>query len=543
MLQKKADYEQTVRAFEWDIPGHYNIGTDVCDKWADGSGRVALVVEAGPGQIKKYTFDQLKGWSDRLAQALLARGIGRGDRVGVLLPQSLETAIAHIAIAKLGAIAVPLFTLFGTEALQYRLANSGTRALVTDDASLKKITQIRGMLPDLGTIFSIDGAQAGKARDFWQAIKEQDGDFKAADTLATDPALIIYTSGTTGKPKGALHAHQVLPGHLPGVEISHNFFPDRAELMWTPADWAWIGGLYDVLMPSLHHGIPVLACRMPKFDAETAFALMARHGVTHTFLPPTALKMLRAAGDPAHHGPFKLVSIASGGETLGRELVDWGREHLGLTINEFYGQTECNMIVSSCAALFEPRIGAMGRPVPGHDVQIIDDAGERVAVGVEGNIAVRRPDPVMFIEYWRNPQATADKFIGDFLITGDRGQRDEDGYIWFVGRSDDVITTAGYRVGPGPIEDCLLGHPAVNMVAIIGVPDPQRTEAIKACIVLNAGYEGSPELVAELQQHVRDKAAAHEYPRIVEFMDTLPMTTTGKVIRNKLRAMHAAASH
>ena len=544
MLQKRDNYEQTVQAFQWNVPERYNIGTDVCDKWADGTGRVALIVEAQPDAARKYTFDQLKGWSDRFAQALIAHGVQRGDCVGVLLPQSLETAIAHIAIAKLGGIAVPLFVLFGTEALQYRLANSGVRALITHGDGLQKIAQIHDALPDLGVIFNTevkDNEESGGVKGFWPAVDAQDGRFTTADTLATDPALIIYTSGTTGKPKGALHAHQVLLGHLPGVEISHNFFPEQAELMWTPADWAWIGGLYDVLMPSLHHGIPVLACRMAKFDAAMAFDLMARHGVTHTFLPPTALKMLRAAGDPSAHGPFKLVSIASGGETLGKELVDWGREHLGLTINEFYGQTECNMIVSSCAALFEPHIGAMGRPVPGHDVQIIDGAGEPVGVGVEGNIAVRRPDPVMFLEYWRNPEATAAKFVGDFLVTGDRGQWDKDGFIWFIGRDDDVITTAGYRVGPGPIEDVLLSHPAVNMVAVVGVPDPSRTEAIKACIVLNAGYQGSPELVAELQQHVREKAAAHEYPRIVEFMDTLPMTTTGKVIRNKLREMHVTA--
>ena len=539
MLQAGADYEHTRQAFTWSIPQHYNIGVDVCDKWADGSGRLALIVEA-PDGARRYTFDQLKAWSDRFAQALRAQGVDRGDRVGILLPQTLETAVAHIAIYKLGAIAVPLFTLFGTEALQYRLENSGARALVTNADSLDKIAAIREGLPELASVFSIDGGAAVPGlHAFWQAVEDQDGAFTAVDTLAEDPALIIYTSGTTGKPKGALHAHRVLLGHLPGVEISHNFFPDRAQLMWTPADWAWIGGLLDVLMPSLHHGIPVLTCRLPKFDADIALELMARHGVTHTFLPPTALKLLRAAGDPGRHGPFALVSIASGGETLGRELIEWGRQNFGLTINEFYGQTECNMIVSSCAALFEPRIGAMGRPVPGHEVRIVDDAGRILPEGVEGHIAVRRPDPVMFLEYWWNPRATAESFAGDFLLTGDRGKRDADGFIWFMGRGDDVITTAGYRVGPGPIEDCLLGHPAVRMAAVIGVPDPERTEIIKACIVLNEGYEGTPALVAELQEHVRRKAAAHEYPRLVEFMASLPMTTTGKVIRKELRRMHA----
>ncbi len=541
MLQAGADYEQTAQSFTWAIPEHYNIGVDACDKWADGSGRVALIIETPGAAPRRHTFDELKAWSDRFAQALRAHGVDQGDRVGILLPQSLETAIAHLAIYKLGAIAVPLFTLFGTEALQYRLENSGARALVTHREGAAKIAAIRDRLPELASIFDIEeSSEPGHGlHSFWQAIEAQDGAFAPVDTLAEDPALIIYTSGTTGKPKGALHAQRVLLGHLPGVEISHNFFPRQAALMWTPADWAWIGGLLDVLMPSLHHGIPVLACRLPKFDADVALELMARHGVTHAFLPPTALKLLRAAGDPARHGPFRLVSIASGGETLGKELIEWGRQHLGLTINEFYGQTECNMIVSSCAALFEPRIGAMGRPVPGHEVRIVDDAGRILPEGVEGHIAVRRPDPVMFLEYWWNPRATAESFAGDFLLTGDRGKRDADGFIWFMGRGDDVITTAGYRVGPGPIEDCLLGHPAVRMAAVIGVPDPERTEIIKACIVLNEGYEGTPALVAELQEHVRRKAAAHEYPRLVEFMASLPMTTTGKVIRKELRRMHA----
>ncbi|GAA0234499.1 acyl-CoA synthetase [Castellaniella daejeonensis] len=537
MLHAQGDYQRTRDAFTWNVPERYNIGVDVCDRWADGSGRLALVVDRGDAPARHYTFDQLKHWSDRLAQALRARGISRGDRIGILLPQSLETALAHLAAYKLGAIAVPLFTLFGTDALQYRLGNSGARALVTHTEGLGKIASIRQDLPALGCVLDVDTDEGETS--FWAAIESQDGlGFTPADTAADDPAIIIYTSGTTGKPKGALHAHRVLLGHLPGVEMSHNFFPVRATLMWTPADWAWIGGLLDVLMPSWHHGVAVLACRFTKFDAAVAWQLMSRHQVSHTFLPPTALKMLRTLQDPAHHGRLGLVSVASGGESLGPQLIEWGRQTLGVTINEFYGQTECNMIVSSCSALFEPRIGAMGRPVPGHEVRIIDEAGQVQPPGAEGHIAVRRPDPVMFLQYWQNPEATARAFIGDWLVTGDRGVCDEDGYLWFKGRGDDVITSAGYRIGPGPIEDCLLGHPAVRMAAVIGVPDPERTEIVKACIVLNEGYTGDAALIAEIQDHVRRKVAAHEYPRLIEFMDSLPMTTTGKVQRGQLRAQH-----
>lgn len=537
MLVAQNDYPATYKAFQWAVPEHYNIGVDACDKWADGSGRLALIYEKPTGEQSRYTFDDMKRLSDQFARALLARGIRKGDRVGIFLPQAVETAIAHLAIYKIGAIAVPLFTLFGTEALQFRLGNSGAAALITHAEGRRKLAEVRSSLPDLVIVFDIDAdhEEAGWL-PFWPELNAQSSESFTVDTLAEDPAVIIYTSGTTGKPKGALHAHRVLLGHLPGVEMSHNFFPQHATLMWTPADWAWIGGLLDVLLPSWHHGVPVLARRFAKFDAETAYDLMSRHGVTHTFLPPTALKMLRTVVNPGARWPLKLVSVASGGESLGLELIEWGRRDLGLTINEFYGQTECNMIVSSCSALFDPLIGTMGKAVPGHDLAIVDDHGHPVANGIEGDIGVRAPDPVMFLNYWKNTDATREKFAGPYLITGDRGIRDANGFIQFVGRNDDVITSAGYRIGPGPIEDCLLGHPAVKMAAVVGVPDTQRTEVVKAFIILNEGYSPSDDLVAEIQEHVRRKAAAHEYPRQVSFVQSLPMTATGKIIRKQLRA-------
>ena len=467
--------------------------------------------------------------------------MARGERVGIFLPQSPETALAHLATYKLGAVAVPLFALFGVEALQYRLSNSGAVALVTDAAGLKKIEQIRADLPELKTIYCIEGdAQALEAAGvlpFWSSLEQEERVLEPADTRADDPAVIIYTSGTTGKPKGALHAHRVLLGHLPGVEMPQGFFPENARLMWTPADWAWIGGLLDVLLPSWHHGVPVLARRFEKFDAEAAFDLIARHGVTHAFLPPTALKMLRTVERPRERYALSLVAVASGGESLGEELIEWGRAALGVTLNEFYGQTECNVVVSSCSALFEPRIGSIGKAVPGHRVQIVDDAGRVLPTGAEGNIGILAPDPVMFLGYWRNPEATREKFAGDYLVTGDVGVMDADGFIRFVGRNDDVITSAGYRIGPGPIEDCLLGHPAVRMAAVVGVPDATRTEIVKAFIVLNEGFAPGDALVREIQEHVRTRLAAHEYPRAIAFVDSLPMTATGKIVRRELRTL------
>ncbi len=535
MLPDGATYDEVLKRFRWDIPERYNIGVDVSDKWADAEpDRVALEWVLPSGVVSRYSFADLKGLSNRLANLLRANGVERGDRVAILLPQSLHTAVGHIAIYKLGAIAVPLFTLFGPDALHYRLADSGTRAVVTDAEGVEKLKDIRSTLPDLRTIICTDGAH-GDAIDLQAALTQQSEAFEPVVTRADDPALIIYTSGTTGQPKGALHAHRVLLGHLPGVEMSHGFFPRAGDKIWTPADWAWIGGLIDVLLPALHHGVTVVTHRFLKFTGEAAFELMERHGVRNAFLPPSALKVMRAVPDAEARWRLDMRSVASGGETLGAELLDWGRRVFGVSINEFYGQTECNMIVSSCAALMDARPGWMGRAVPGHDVEIIDADGTIAPAGELGSIAVRWPDPVGFLRYWNNEEATAQKFVGDWLITGDLGRRSADGWLQFVGRDDDIITSAGYRIGPGEVEDCLLGHPAVQAAGVVGKPDSERTEIVKAYVVLKPDATPSDALAEALRDHVRTRLAAHEYPREVAFLDALPLTTTGKVIRRVLR--------
>ncbi|MGY0712785.1 acyl-CoA synthetase [Azospirillum argentinense] len=538
MLPEADSYEGLRDRFVWSVPERYNIGVDVCDTWAERDpDRTALIHKRRDGAVETFSFADIRRLSNRLANALAAHGVARGDRVGILLPQAPETAVSHVAVYKMGGVAVPLFSLFGVEALEYRLGNCGARAVVTDAVGAAKIAQIRDRLPELKLVLRID--EAGEGELDWHALVDAASeDFAPVDTAADDPAVIIYTSGTTGQPKGALHAHRVLLGHLPGVEISHDLFPQPGDRIWTPADWAWIGGLLDVLMPAWHHGVTVVSHRFEKFDAEEAFRLIADFQVRNAFLPPTALKMMRAVKDPQTRWNYRMRSVASGGETLGAELLDWGRQTFGLTINEFYGQTECNMIVSSCATVMPPKPGVMGRPVPGHDVAVIDGKGNRLPPGEIGLIAVHRPDPVMFLQYWNNPEATAAKFVGDggdWLVTGDQGELDADGYIRFVGRDDDVITSAGYRIGPGEIEDCLIGHPAVRMAAVVGVPDLLRTEIVKAFIVLQDGVRPSDELAAEIQAHVKTRLAAHEYPRAVEFVDSLPMTTTGKIIRRGLR--------
>ena len=534
MLAIAETYDQLKREFVWNIPDQYNIGTDICDKWADGSGKPALVYETGNGQIQRYNFDQLQALANRTANLLIARGMQRGDRVAILLPQQTETAFCHVAIYKMGAIAVPLFTLFGFDALRYRLADSGARTVITDAAGVAKLSRIRDDLPHLETIFSVDGPVPG-AEDFHGLLKQCSDSHVGVRTAPDDPALIIYTSGTTGSPKGALLPHRTLLGHMPGVEMSHDFLGAAGDLIWTPADWAWIGGLIDVLFAAWQLGVCVVARRFEKFDPEAAFDFMSRHAVRNVFLPPTALKLLRTVQNPGQRWKLNLRSLASGGESLGVELLQWSREHLGVTINEFYGQTECNMTVSSCSALFDARPGAIGKAAPGHHVGIIDESGNIVPFGEQGKIAVKAPDPVMFLRYWNNPEATSAKFIGDWLVTGDMGVMDEDAFITFVGRDDDVITSAGYRIGPGPIEDCLLSHPAVGMAAVIGKPDARRTEIIKAFVVLREGFKGDEQLTRELQDHVRVKLSAHEYPREIAYVNALPQTATGKIIRRALR--------
>lgn len=527
-------YEQARERFRWQIPARFNIGTAVCDAWAERAPEQPAIIERElHGAIHSWSFGQLRDASNRLANMLRSRAVTAGERVAILLPQRFETAVAHVAVYKLGCIAVPLFTQFGTAALKHRLGDSGASVLVTDEARRAVIESLRADLPSLRQVLYVD-CEDGE-RVLLERLTEFPADFVAQDTAADDPALLIYTSGTTGASKGALHAHRVLLGHLPGVEMSHGGVPQSGACMWTPADWAWIGGLLDVLLPSLYWGVPVVACRFPKFDPVAAFELMADCKVTHTFLPPTALKMMKSVVAPRERWSLTLRSIASGGESLGAQMLEWGRRELGVTINEFYGQTECNVFVSSCAGWFEPVPGMIGKAVPGHDVAVLGADGAPAPAGVLGEIAVRRPDPVMFLGYWNAEAPTRAKFRGEWLLTGDMGVAEGAGFIRFVGRADDVITSGGYRIGPAEIEECLCRHPAVQAAAVVGVADEIRTESVAAFIVLRAGFEPAESLSAELQERVALQLGHYLRPRLVRYVTELPRTTTGKVMRGELR--------
>jgi len=532
--------EEVAASFEWLLPERFNIGVAVCDLHArenpDASALLQWREDEAPGVT---SYGELRSLSNRLANLLVSLGAKPGDRVGIILPQSLEAAASHIAIYKAGMIAVPLARLFAPDALEFRLRRAGVSVVITFADGARKIRSIRERLPELRHLVVTEGATEGET-DFAAAIAGQSEEFVPADTRADDPALIIFTSGTTGQPKGALHAHRVLLGHLPGVQIHHEFLPQPGDLAWTPADWAWAGGLLNILLPSLYYGVPVAFGGLEKFDAEKAFKLMEQMRVANCFIPPTALRLMRQVEAPAKRFRLNLRTIGSGGESLGRDTFEWAKRQLGISVNEFYGQTECNLVLSSCARLGVIRPGAIGKPVPGHRVAIVRRDGTPCPPGERGEVAVARPDPVMFLGYWRDEKATHEKFVGDWMMTGDQCEVDEDGYFHFVGRDDDIINSAGYRVGPGEIEDSLATHPAVKLSVAVGKPDPLRTEIVKAYVVLKPGFIPSTSLADEIKAHVKARVAANIYPREIDFVDEIPLTTTGKVIRRTFREMARA---
>lgn len=540
LLEPRDTFEALRRDFRWDIPADFNIGRVVSDDWAaKAPDQVCLQHFSPDGQHLSMTYRELAAQSSALAHALTDLHVLVGDRVALLLPQSFETVVAHVAIYKMGAIALPLALLFGEEALEYRLRDAGAKVIVTNGFGLQRLKTIKARLPALETVISIDGP-GPDVMGFHALIDGRPTHFEIAESGPDTPALMIYTSGTTGPPKGALHGHRVLAGHIPGFQLAHDYLPQPGDKVWTPSDWAWAGGLLNALLPALMLGVPVVSSPAQKFDPHMAFRIMSEMKVRNAFIPPTALRLLKAVEAPREDYDLVLRSIGSAGESLGRETYEWVKSALGIVPNEFYGQTECNFVLSSAAHLGVTKGGFIGKAVPGHEVAIIDGDGQEVPVGETGQVAIRRPDPVMFLGYWNNEKATADKFVGDWMKTGDLGRQDEEGYVQFFGRDDDVITSSGYRIGPAEIEDCLIGHPAVRLAAVIGKPDALRTEIVKAFVVLQDGFAGNPVLVAEIRDWVKNRLSMHEYPREIEFVGELPLTTSGKVIRRLLRDQEIA---
>ena len=531
----EGSWDEIVRDFRWDVPEDFTIHHACNTRWAEAEPDRVAIIDAPEGGLRRvWSQGELKAASDRLAGALRALGVETGDRVAVLLPQRAEVMVAHLAALKLGAVVLPLFTLFGEDALAFRLADSGAKVVVTDADQAAKVRGVAA--PALAAIVVIGEVGAGERCGGRSVLRWEDAighDPIAAPVPvgAEDPAVMIYTSGTTGPPKGALHAHRFLIGHLPCVELSLERFPQPGDVGWSPADWAWIGALMDLAMPCLFHGVPLVAQRMRKFDATAAWRLMVEEGVSVAFLPPTALKLMRQVEVPEGH---RLRAVNTGGESLAPDLLDWGDRMVGAAFNELYGQTECNLVVCSSRGLGVRRPGAIGREVPGHEVAVLGPDGGRVATGEMGEICVRAPDPVMFLGYWNQPEKTAQKLRGGWLRTGDLGRMDADGYVTFEARDDDVITSAGYRIGPTEIENCLTGEPDVVMAGAVGVPGAERPEVVKAFVVLREGAHREG-VEARLIRRVRERVSPHVAPRMVEIVESLPMTATGKIMRRDLR--------
>ncbi len=519
----------------WKLPADYHVTRDCLEQPFHAKDRVALYYEDDEGHSEKYTWGQLRLASNKFANALRALGIGRGDVVAVHTPQRPETAIMHMALYRLGAIALPISQLFGPDAIKYRLNNSSAKAILMEPETVGKLDGIRNEIETLKQVIIAGGKDGGLC---FNDLLVKGADNFAPDRApqSEDPVLLMYTSGTTGNPKGVLHAARYVLGHN-GMDYSYNFFRD-SDLYYSPADWAWAGGLLDGLLAVWPYGIPVLAYRSKaRFAPDVTFRLLEKYGATVGLYPPTALKTLREMKNPRDkYRRLKLRSIVSGAEPVSPELARWVDEELKVEFNQAFGQTEANYFIGTIGALEPYELEPLGKAYPGHDVVIIGaDRKPVVKAGDTGEIAIRRDSPVVMKEYWKNPAAMEEKFAGEWCLTGDLGYADDEGYIYFQGRADDVIKTSGYRVGPAEVEASIMEVKGVASCAVIGVPDEQRGQAIKAFVKVMPSFEKSDQLVAEIQAHVKKKLAAHEYPRAIEFIDEFPMTVTGKIRRRDLR--------
>jgi acetyl-CoA synthetase len=511
-----------------------------------------------------WTFAQLQNAANQLSSQLLALGVQKGDRVAIVMPQRFETAAAYVAVLQMGAVAMPLSMLFGPEALSFRVADSGAAVALCDEVSAPVLMLLKKECSGLKTVLDVPKVLRSPK------TKLDPTEFKPVQTKADDPAILIYTSGTTGNPKGALIPHKALIGNLTGFVCSQNWFgfdphasselgPPKPSLplgsqaiFWSPADWAWTGGLMDALLPSLYFGRPIVAFK-GRFSPELAFEILHAHGITHSFLFPTALKaMMKAQAHPRQNYKIMLQGLMSAGEAVGDAVFAYCRDELGVVVNEMFGQTEINYVVGNCQVFWPSKAGSMGRGYPGHQVAVIDEQGKICKPGEAGEVAVNRfdrhgqADPVFFLGYWKNPAATQAKFTGHWCRTGDVAIEDEEGYLWYQGRTDDMFKSAGYRIGPGEIENCLVKHPAVMNAAVVPKPDADRGALVKAYVVLSPDFVSQraaainvqhfeSQVIEDLQRHVRGLLAPYEYPKEIEFIEQLPMTTTGKVQRRFLR--------
>lgn len=553
MADTRPLYHDFVDNFTWDLlmarcgwnpRERYNLGYEVCDRWAEDPAKAdstALRFELKDGTHGNYTYRQLRDLSNRVANTLTALGVKKGDRVAGLLPKTPAILPTVIGIWKMGAVYVPLFTAFAGPAVAYRLRHSEASAVITDVTNFPKIqeglNEAEG-LPLLKNILVIGDEEAYSGvgiTNFWATVNGASTEFAIVETKLDDLAEIQYTSGSTGQAKGAMISHKIGLSILPYVLYAMGVRED--DVFWGGADPGWAYGLIICLLGPLLIGNAATMIE-PTFSAELFWQVAERYGVTNIAYAPTAYRALAAAGaDIARKYKPNVRVASSAGEPLNPEVIDWFQRELNVPIYDHYGQSELLMIVNNYHAFSDPiRPGSMGRPMPGFEVELVDEKGNIVPTGSVGQIALNKTClGYVFKGYLKEPEKTEALYAGDWHLTGDMARRDEDGYFWFEGRSDDLINTSGYRVGPFEIESALLEHPAVAEAAVIGVPDQQRGEIIKAYVTLKTGSEGSEKLVEELQQVVRKNVGKHAFPRQIIFTDALPKTPSGKIQRFLLR--------
>lgn len=532
-VRDAVDVDDARARHRWNIPADYSVVADCLLRHQQQRGDdTCLIFDDDAGTLQRWSWRQMLEAVNRFANALQSLGVRRGDVVAIYLPQRPENAIAHFAAYRLGALSLPISKLFAPDAVRYRLSHVRAKVFIAEAEVAERFADMVKELPDLAAFVVVDGGP--RPDSFETLIGKGAATFApTAPTRSDDPFLLMFTSGTTGNPKAVVHHARALAAHN-GADYVFNFFrPD--DLYFSVADWAWVGGLADGLLAVWPYGVPVLASNA-RFDPERTLRMAERHGATCGLYAPTALKRMREMPRVRERfSGLRLRSIFSGGEAVDAELRRFALEQMGCQLNIGYGQTEANYLVGTCGALETAPPDALGKGFPGHDIRIVNEDGEPVSAGELGSIAVRRDDPVIMAEYFENPRAYAERFVGDWFLTGDTGWQDERGYIFFKGRIDDVIKTSGYRVGPGEVEAAIMAVQGVASCAVIGVPDDKVGETIKAFVKVMPGVEASSDLTARIQSHVRAVLAKHEYPREIEYIDEFPVTVTGKIRRRDLR--------
>jgi acetyl-CoA synthetase len=532
-LQPAADQADS---YQIVIPVRCNIARNTVERYArETPDSLALVFEDENLELQTWTFAELDRDASKLAYHLTGLGIKRGDRVALHTGMRPETGIAHMALHKLGVVAVTLSQLYGPDTLAHILNHAEAIAIISQDTAWDRF---RSRISEFGTLAHriVVGDAKGDEIAFSDAVREGPDSLPAVDTMADEMALLMYTSGSTGLPKGIMHGHRILEAYVPSLSLVFNLDRDDPNsVFWSPADWAWVGGLLDLLLIAWRFGRTVVTTEH-RFDAEWAFEFMARRGVSHSFLTPTALKRFAQVSDVRTRWPaLKLRVVGTGGEALPGAVLDWAENELNIVCNEFYGLTEVNHLIGNCHSLSPSQAGSMGMAYPGHATTIIDAEGNPVPDGNEGEVVAHQDDVTRFLGYWKDPERSSALCFGPWLRTGDMAVRDKEGYFWYRGRTDDLIKSAGYRIGPAEVEDCLVRHSAVAEAAVVASPDPDRGNIVKAFIRLARGYEASDELTMELQRYVKENLAAYKYPREIEYVDAFELTSSGKISRKKLR--------